>query len=222
MDPQVLLELTTEVLKTGNNIMDVVKDTGIHELAKSWVGAWKTDVDARRRKNLVKMLESTIKEFEDKGLPYKVVPVELRVSVSILEEASLEDDDFMRKLWSNLFANATYENSKSNVGIACVDVLRRLSHQDAEILLTIYSQPFENLKEGIITKDLPERVKIHSGRTEDLEFELNKNIEFSLSNLERLGCINGMQRMGPSRSYNLISHTILGKKVYESCTLDFD
>ncbi|MDO9492048.1 Abi-alpha family protein [Acetobacterium sp.] len=221
MDPQVIIEFSTEALKAGNNVMDIAKETGIYELAKSWVGAWKTDVDARRKKNLVNMLESTIKEFEDKGLPYKIIPVELRVSVSILEEASLEDDEFMRKLWANLFANATYQNSKSNVDIACVDVLKRLSLQDAEILLTIYKQPFENFNDNVITKELPSGVRISNGGKEELKFDLSENIEFSLSNLERLGCINGMQRMGPSRDYHLISRTILGKKVYESCTLDF-
>ncbi|WP_026395472.1 Abi-alpha family protein [Acetobacterium malicum] len=221
MDPQVIIEFSTEALKAGNNVMDIAKETGIYELAKSWVGTWKTDVDARRKKNLINMLESTIKEFEDKGLPYKIIPIELRVSVSILEEASLEDDEFMRKLWANLFANATYENSKSNVDIACVDVLRRLSLQDAEILLTIYKQPFENFNDNVITKELPSGVRISNGGKEELKFDLSENIEFSLSNLERLGCINGMQRMGPSRDYHLISRTILGKKVYESCTLDF-
>lgn len=224
MDGQNKIEIIGDGIKLLNNVIEFADAAGFPELVKGNILYLRDKIESKKKTNLVNIFLKTKRKLDKAGLPYIIKPVELKVSVSILEEASLEEDDFMQELWANLIMNASIENFKTNVSITCVDVIRRLTTQDAKILLTIYKKPYSQIKNGIITKDLPSEVIFYNGdgESDELNFSINEEIEFSLGNLDRLGCIVGAAVYDSGTDYHLVSPTILGKKVYETCTLDFE
>ena len=218
------IEIFGDGIKLLNNVIEFANAAGFPELLKGNILYLRDKIEGKKKANLVNTFLKIKRKLDEAGIPYIIKPVELKVSVSILEEASLEEDDFMQELWANLIMNASIENFKTNVNITCVDVIRRLTPQDAKILLTIYKNPYSQIKNGVITKDLPTSVIFYNGNGEkdELDFRIDEEIEFSLGNLERLGCIAGGTVFDSGTDYHLVSPTILGKKVYETCTLDFE
>jgi hypothetical protein len=226
------IELITEGFKLGSKIINFSNDIGIKELCKGHMSIILDRVNEKRNANLVEIFKKTVKSFNEVGIPYVIKPVELKISVAILDAASLEEDDFLRTLWANLILNASYENSEVDIRSSFIEVIRQLSPFDAKNLLEIYKLPFEESKNGITTNELPQKALLikkadKADKTDKTNKEdkkkcyLSDEVELSLQNLDRLGCINAQNTFSPNKDYGLITPTILGRKVIESCTLKF-
>lgn len=64
--------------------------------------------------------------------------VPLKFALPILENASLEEDNDLQKLWANLMANAMDPNFSLNLRTAFIDIIKSLSALDAKMLKTFY------------------------------------------------------------------------------------
>jgi Abortive infection alpha len=84
--------------------------------------------------------------------------VSLKVGVPLLDEAALEEEPELKRLWSNLLANAMDPAFTSEMRVAYTEILRNLSPMDARVLALMYNSLRQT---GQLTKDDPELVPFH-------------------------------------------------------------
>lgn len=169
-----LLKSQTEV---GTFIREIVGD-GLIELG----GSFHDWTKYFREKNLLIIhdkLEALYIEREIKG---KTIPLASRYAIPIIQNASLEDDDSIQTLWAGLIANSTDPDKSISPKKIYIDILSSLEPLDAKVLQFFPSQGWNMFPGG------------HSAgfNVTKLANELDEeasNIELSLQNLARLGCI---------------------------------
>ncbi len=121
-------------------------------------------------------------------------PVPPKLALPILEESSLEEDETLQELWTNLLANAMDPNFETSIRTAYVGIIKELEPIDAKILKTVYStykiitfpdrikKSFSvsqmNLLMGVPKKNLLEDLEISEEIYED-----------SMNNLFRVNCL---------------------------------
>lgn len=87
-----------------------------------------------RIEQAVKTLRKTIRMLEESGInPGRIPP---RLFLPLLESASIEDDEDMRQRWAALLANASAVTG--SVHPSFIDILKRLSPEDARLLDRLY------------------------------------------------------------------------------------
>src|ERR1022692_5214441 len=67
-------------------------------------GMWTDGLAARRTIRGIKLMKKVQRVIDEAGFEPKTIPD--KIWVPLLQEAALEDDDELQKLWANLFANA--------------------------------------------------------------------------------------------------------------------
>lgn len=106
-----------------------------------------------------------------------------KLGIPLIESATLEDDDDLHTLWSNLLANAMDPKTSHQVKHIHASILKELEPLDVHILSSI-----EKGRRGQPDKKLSE---IHFDRAKIAEAlkVSEETAELSLLNLMRLGCI---------------------------------
>lgn len=167
-------------------------------------------------------LECSFRELQKElGLeePDKAIP--MKYAVPLFQAATLEDDDYIQNLWVNLLVKASHKEFNFDINRTYIDILERLSHLEAKILLKIYELPYEKIKErGVLTTGLPEKVTlIEKGFITSDDNKLDdESIILALSNLSRLGCIFQGGAFADERVFEIANPTLLGKRLVDSCT----
>src|SRR3990167_11017188 len=67
-----------------------------------------------------------------------------KFSLPVIENASLEDDDELQKLWANMLANAMNPTFTVNMRTAFIDIIKSLTILDVKILKTFYEALKQN------------------------------------------------------------------------------
>ena len=148
-----------------------------------------------------------------------IKPLPLKLAIPLLQAASLEDDDYLQDLWAKLLVNSVAENSGFDLKRMYIDILEKLTSFDVRILERIYSIPFqEALHFGVLTGYLPEDTEV-CGRNKEAKKEPSEEVKLSLLNLARLDCIFISRSWGGSQILTRVTHTLLGQKFIEACTL---
>jgi hypothetical protein len=80
--------------------------------------------------NIVRMLEKANGklDFNGKELKLKAHP---KVGIKIIEQSSLEDDEFLQDLWAGLFASSCTENGKDDSNLIFIELLKNLTKSQA-------------------------------------------------------------------------------------------
>lgn len=89
-----------------------------------------------RLKRALTILKNAQSKLADSGL--EGVGINLKLLVPMLEAASLEDDEDIQEMWTNLLANAASEDSDLQVEPAYVDILRQLSDIDVWMMAFLH------------------------------------------------------------------------------------
>jgi len=130
-----------EILKSG--AVDKAADL-LHKLAGPMFeefGAMLGDrVRTYRVKNLVRTVQITEKLLRDAGLPANAVPP--RLLLPIIENSSVEDNEFLQKLWAGLLATASQQTD--SVSPSFVETLKQLTPDEARYLEHVYMTLLES------------------------------------------------------------------------------
>lgn len=118
----------------------------------------------------------------------KTVPIPSRYAIPLIQNAVEEDNETIQNMWVGLIANWTDPDKKFTPRKIFIQILSALEPLDAKILQFFPTQGwkvFKEIPEGGITLD---KLRTALGTTE-------KEIQLSLENLARLGCI--VDEQGP-------------------------
>lgn len=203
--------------KAGDFIAPLIKGSLVQA-----IGIFEDKLKYTRWERQMRMMDRVQKIMEEQKITVNN-PLPLKFALPLLQGASLEEDDDLQDLWINLLVNAV---SSCNIEIKRVymDILERISHQEAQIINSIYSISFEeNQHKFLETYDLPNKIHINNGMiNKEIEELKDEDIELSLINLAKQGCISPARTAGGGEYFSLINMTLLGKKFYDACTLKRD
>jgi len=215
---------TQEVAKTTNKALEVGEKFGrfiakyIGGTLEQGFGIWEDKLKYIRWENQYKLMTKANNLLKERGLLDNIKPLPLKVAIPLFEKASLEDDDYLQNLWTNLLVNSVTPNMEIDLNKTYINILEQLSPLEAQTLMVIYSIDDESYRTSIETFGLPEYITYHSNNTESKDIkEPNDSIKLVLENLLRLGCISlATLTIGGGQSYGLIHQTLLGKKLTNS------
>jgi hypothetical protein len=109
-------------------------------------GLIKDNIAYWRFRNQINLSIKAKKFLEDKGIsPKKVLPKTL---ISILENGSLEEDDYMQNKWASLLANASNPNYKEEIKPSYAEILKELSSTEVKLLDEMFEEFNKKLAES--------------------------------------------------------------------------
>lgn len=181
------------------------------------------EFNRRRVANANKTLYDAARAAQSSGKPVRLVPG--RILFPILEKASVEEEEVLRKLWSQLLAHsATHEN----VLPAFVSILGELSPAEAYLLQRLHEND-RQLSQRVSTDDSqPWDARAQARNDEEIQLERAKEDRFTRNlqdavpvqlallwaNLERLSLV----RLERSPYQGNIQLTRFGVSFVEACT----
>jgi hypothetical protein len=220
-----------EVAKTSGKAIDAAREAGgfiarfiqspLEQAAGIWTDKlkyvrWEQQVDLMNRAN-AKMAEVGLNE------PYRPLP--LKLAIPILQEGSMEDEDFLRDRWANLLVNAANGSSGVKVQPMFVSMLKDMTSLDIQNLIAIFAVPIpaDAIDIYVWPGDLPTSARVMDTTTDKAEAAVNsmgEEVALSLANLMRLGCITtGLMYSGGRFDVGCLVVLPLGRAFIEACTL---
>jgi hypothetical protein len=170
----------------------------------------------------------------EKGMDAPTRKIPLKIALPLLENATLEEDDDLQEVWARLLVNSGDANSGIQSLTAFGSVLAEMSAPDVQNLAHIELATKLNAESGSIgmwTYELPERaIPFANGAPDRHERNPSPEVEISLSNLDRLGCIISLDQppQNPGRTprgtdepgwgYRWVDLTPFGRALIEACT----
>jgi hypothetical protein len=118
-------EAVKDLLAPVTDVMNKLFGPAATEIGLSWGEAFRV----WRLKRTVRLLEDVKQIASDAGLDLK--PVAPRLLFPILEAASLEDDEDLRRRWVALLTNAARTDFHNEVLPAFPDILKQLTSEEA-------------------------------------------------------------------------------------------
>jgi len=215
-----------EIAKATGKITDAAREVGgfiaryIGGPLEQGLGIFEDKLKYMRWERLQRLIERSEKYLRERGLTEPTRPVPLKVAIPLFQAASLEDDDELQDIYARLLANAADAKSGVDVRRTYISILEDFGPMEARVLRVIYDAPDSALGlEGVWTKELPERALSLMPDDPDGEGRLpDKETQFVLMNLARLGCLETGTLMG-GNPLTLVFITPLGEGLIEACTL---
>lgn len=192
----------------------------------------------KRVKLGMQTLEAAAKMLEDGGRQATAVPG--RILFPLLQAASIEENDQLRKMWATLLANSADSERRADMLPSFVLILQALSPVEAVVLEAVYydenktdSKDFRigylpEPKDQPTARFNPDRMRIFAGPDKDSikEVELPfKNFRVMTDNLGRLGLIEGVYtgtmygETVSTRTYTPLRLSALGHHFIRECVL---
>ena len=162
--------------------------------------------------NAKKVAQAISEVSDERGLVVQTKVTSPSILKPLLEAAVLEDDDVLRRLWAEMFANAIDANSKAEVRRAHISILQDCTRLDMEILAKLHA--VEPGKDGRIVRTalLPANVApIYPGHDNPVEGLPPPDVVRSLWNLSRLGLISG-ESTAIRRAIGVGDHHSVGRR----------
>jgi hypothetical protein len=152
----------------------------------------------------------------ERGVENKIRPISMSVGISLLQAASLEEDDELQDLWARLLANGLDPNSGVEVKRAFVSILEDMGSLEARLLKAIAEAPSNLLRDGdqempVRTAGLPDLYVSEYARPPE-------NVEIALWNLVRLGCVSSAVLADNGSSMMSVYLTSLGRGLLRACS----
>lgn len=94
-------------------------------------------INARRYRNLIKVVLRAKQDLDKAGLSAKEVP--FRIIHPLLESASIEENETVQSYWAGLLVTAAARTTSAHVAHpAYIEILRQLSPEDCKLLDNLY------------------------------------------------------------------------------------
>jgi hypothetical protein len=190
--------------------------------ASELVGMLEDHLKVVRFERLVRLWARVRNILTEKGMDGPTRRIALNIGIPLLENATLEEDDDLQEVWARLLVNGGDANSGIELRRAFVSVLAEMSARDvrnlAQIELAVKLNA-ESASTGVWTYELPERaIPFVNGDRDRHEREPSPEVEISLSNLDRLGCIITSLQTPLGPGYQQVNLTPFGRALIEACT----
>ena len=179
-----------ETAKAVGKSIDALSGTGnffdrvFGGLVEDGVGIVADKVKYYRLERVALLAKKTEDKLKERGIEFTNA-VQPKLAVPLIENATLEDNDELHTLWSNLLTNAMDPRVSQNVKHIHVSILKEMEPLDIGILSTVAREMMANHSTQNISDILFDRAEV----AEKLEVSID-NAELSLLNLMRLGCIS--------------------------------
>ena len=140
----------------------------------------------------LRMADEVYKILRQRGVD-KTRPIPPKFAISMLEQASLEEQDELQDIWCNLIANSLDPNFNSEIRYAFVEIIKGLTSLDSKILYFVYNR---DLNRSLFCEDEIQKHEMMQSKTvpisrikENIDAS-EENIRISVSNLIRVQCLN--------------------------------
>ncbi|MDP2848364.1 MAG: Abi-alpha family protein [Humidesulfovibrio sp.] len=158
------------------------------------------------------MLEQGIEQ------PTRAVP--MNIAISLMQAASMEEDDVLQDTWARLLVNAIDADSGVDVKRSFVSILSELTPVEVRILHLMHEGSERNPLESFYTYALPDSLMPYPTKVpipKEVQV-VEENVHVALWNLVRLGCI--CSHAIEQQVVHLVSLTALGRAFVKACTLN--
>ena len=181
------------------------------------VGIYEDKLKYMRWERQVRLMQRGNHFLKEIGLKEPTRAVPMKFAIPLLQAASLEEDDELQDTWARLLVNAGDSSRNLEFRRMYITILEDLGSLDVKVLNCIYSSP--DLRDGIgfWTHKLPDTISASGPKSSDTG--PTPEVQLTLANLNRVGCVADSSILGGGSSQSFIFPTLLGKKLYEACTL---
>ncbi len=214
-----------EVAKATGKGIDAAREAGgfiakyVHGPLEQAMGIWTDKLKYIRWERQVTLMQLARVKLSELGLAEPTHALPLKIAIPILQEGSMEEDDYLQDRWANLLVNAS---SGLEVRATYISMLRDMTSLDVQILALIYAHPeVEGRNLVVLVDDLPANARLLEPG-EEVEHgypTLPQEVKLSVENLVRLGCIEAVRGFAGSIHYRYMTSTVLGRGFVNACTL---
>jgi Abortive infection alpha len=211
-----------EVAKATGKVVDAASKTGTF-IAKHIdapiaivMGMLGDHLQVTRYERQVRLMTRVEEINRQNGLAGPTRAIPLKLAVPLIQNATLEEDDFLQDRWAALLVNAANANFDIEIRRAYLGMLAELTALDVEILEAIYTLPDET--KSVVTSELPKTARIVVGKEENL-LAPSDEVMLSLGNLVRLGCLLTGVSWGGAEIYTTVRPTVLGRSFAKACRM---
>ncbi len=214
-----------EVAKTTGKGIDAIREMGraisryFGVTIEEAVGIFNDKLKYYRWERQIRLLCRANDLLAERGLRHPSKSVPLPFAIAVMENASLEEDDWMQDKWAALLANAADASFDTQMRRAFVSILEDLTSLDAKNLEKIYAQTsVHGIETALYTSLLPECVT--EKRPDGEHIRPSPEIGISLGNLARLGLITTATTWGGVAMFSCVNGTVLGETFMRAIGLD--
>lgn len=219
------IKAVTEVAKTTGKITDAVREFGgwIAKITSGTVeqgmGIFEDKLKYMRFERQIVLMDKVNQKMSERGLDGSTRPIPLKITIPLLQAASMEEDDDLQELWANLLVNAADKNSRIEIRRSYINILEELTAFDVLILDKIYSEGIGDAK-PIWTYKLPEEIATEDPKDKFGVLGPDTNVVLSLESLCRLNLLEPTGLMGFSTGPGVkcVMKTASGIYFYKACT----
>jgi hypothetical protein len=214
-----------EIAKAAGKGIDAAREAGgfiakyIHGPLEQATGIWTDKLKYIRWERQVTLMQRANTKMAALGLSEPPRALPLKIAIPILQEGSMEEDDYLQDRWANLLVNAS---GGVEVRATYISMLRDMTSLDVQILALIYAHPYvQGRYQVVLIEDLPSSARLLEPG-EDVDSErpnLPPEVALSVENLVRLGCIEPLHGFAGAIHYGHMVHTALGRGFVDACTL---
>lgn len=140
----------------------------------------------------LRMADEVYKILRQRGVD-KTRPIPPKFAISMLEQASLEEQDELQDIWCNLIANSLDPNFNSEIRYAFIEIIKGLTPLDSKILYFVYNKV---LNRYLFCENETQKHEAMQSKTVPVS-SIQENIDaseeyirISISNLIRVQCLN--------------------------------
>jgi Abortive infection alpha len=214
---------TEETAKASKEAIQASRELGhfIRGPANELVGMLEDHLKVVRFERRVRLWDRVRHFLAKRGMAGPTRKIPLNVGLPLLENATLEEDDDLQDVWARLLVNSGDADSGIEPRRAFGSVLAEMSLLDVRNLAQIVSAVKLNQEGGPVgvwTYELPERAIPAVNADPEREPDPSPDVEISLSNLVRLGCIISSNRGPVLQTHYLVNLTPFGRALIEACT----
>jgi hypothetical protein len=170
---------TADLLRAAGGFLDDVLGKTLREFG-GVLADWAAHF---RLRNALAIAEKAQRLLDARGVKGKLLSVEPRFALSLLDAASLETEDEIQELWAALFANAADPHRALCLRKVFLEVLRGLEPVDARIMKFL-ADPTLDARYTVLTGATVNANVISAGIEVDI-----KNVKISLQTLARYQCV---------------------------------
>lgn len=177
-----------------------------------------------RWKRMVEMSEEVNKILEQRKIT-ETRSVPPKLALPIIEEASLEEDDELKRLWNNLLANAMDPGFNSEVRYGYIDMIKNITGKESFILQNLYNlvekaghiDDYAKLAEIRVNKE--EIINLLGSNYNDYAISANNLMRMQLVAPAVItgGISTRGHKLSAYKGIDIITLTPLGVKFVEAC-----
>ena len=220
------LKAAGEIAKATKSGIDASREFGgfisrfISGPLEQGIGIFEDKLKYMRWERQVAIMDKVNRKMAERGLDGPTQTVPLKITIPLLQAASMEDEDDLQELWANLLVNAADKESEIEPRHAYISLLKDLTNFDAQILEKLYSNSID-LGEQIYTWQLPDEISMEKPNDLNPFTYPTGEVLLSLEALCRLGLLEPIGlagvRIGPG--VRCVFKTTLGLNFYKACTI---